>query len=183
MRERSFKYLDAQQESQQISVFFKSKFHNEGGVCEKSYFEVFFWQWSHLSFPKISTLTDHPSHFLPISPRFLTNIRCRYFSLNIWVVYDQLELDWCIFDQNWAKTRPLHFQIFQILNATDRRIVHWTSKFGWMRNGPSYTISKYYFISLKIELKRGYKFNLIPFIVYCFVLHISTITPRTLYTL
>ena len=65
-----------------------------------------------------------PSHFLPISPRFLTNIRCRYFSLNIWVVYDQLELDWCIFDQNWAKSRPLHFQIFQILNATDRPIVH-----------------------------------------------------------
>ena len=28
--------------------------------------------------------TPH-SHFLPISPRFLTNIRCRYFSLNIWV--------------------------------------------------------------------------------------------------
>ena len=65
-----------------------------------------------------------PSRFLPRSPRFLTNIRCRYFSLNIWVVYDQLELDWCIFDQNWAKSRPLHFQIFQILNAIDRRIVH-----------------------------------------------------------
>ena len=65
-----------------------------------------------------------PSRFLPRSPRFLTNIRCRYFSLNIWVVYDQLELDWCIFDQNWAKTRPLHFQIFQILNAIDRPIVH-----------------------------------------------------------
>ena len=64
MRERSFKYLDAQQESQQISVFFKSKFHNEGGVCEKSYFEVFFWQWSHLSFPKISTFTDPPFTFL-----------------------------------------------------------------------------------------------------------------------
>ena len=64
-----------------------------------------------------------PSHFLPISPRFLENIRCQYFSLNIWVVYDQLELDWCIFDQNWAKTRPLHFQIFQILNAIDRPIV------------------------------------------------------------
>ena len=32
MRERSFKYLDAQQVSQQISIFFKSKFHNEGGV-------------------------------------------------------------------------------------------------------------------------------------------------------
>ena len=64
-----------------------------------------------------------PSHFLPISPRFLTNITCWYFSLNIWVVYQQLELDWCIFDQNWAKTRLLHFQIFQILNTTDRRIV------------------------------------------------------------
>ena len=28
---------------------------------------------------------------------------------NIWIVYQQLELDWCIIDQNWAKTRPLHF--------------------------------------------------------------------------
>ena len=45
--------------------------------------------------------TPH-SHFLPISPRFLENIRCQYFSLNIWVVYDQLKLDWCIFDQNWG---------------------------------------------------------------------------------
>ena len=76
--------------------------------------------------PKNFNLERPPLHiFLPISPRFLTNIRCRYFSLNIWVVYDQSELDWCIFDQNWAKTRPLHFQIFQILNATDRLIVHW----------------------------------------------------------
>ena len=66
-----------------------------------------------------------PSRFLPRSPRFFTNMRCRYFSLNIWVVYDQLELDWCIFDQNWANSRPLHFQIFQILNATDRTIVQW----------------------------------------------------------
>ena len=52
---------------------------------------------------------------------FLTNIR--YFSLNIWVVYDHLELDWCVFDQNWAKSRPLHFRIFQILKASDRPIV------------------------------------------------------------
>ena len=80
-----------------------------------------------------------PSHFLPISPRFLTNIRCQYFSLNIWVVYDQLELDWCIFDQNWAKTRPLHFQIFQIPNAIDRPIVHW-----WRLNkfSVSWTLTK-----------------------------------------
>ena len=42
IRERSFKYLDAQQVSQQISIFFKSKFHNEGGVCEKGYFEFFY---------------------------------------------------------------------------------------------------------------------------------------------
>ena len=32
IRERSFKYLDAEQVIQQISIFFKSKFHNEGGV-------------------------------------------------------------------------------------------------------------------------------------------------------
>ena len=69
MRERSFKYLDAQQESQQISIFFKSKFHNEGGVCEKSYFEVFFWQWSHLSFQKISTFTDPPLHIFCLYPQ------------------------------------------------------------------------------------------------------------------
>ena len=35
------KYSDAQQVSQQISIFFKSKFHNDGGVCYKSYFEFF----------------------------------------------------------------------------------------------------------------------------------------------
>ena len=69
IKERSFKYLDAQQVSQQISVFFKSKFHNEGGVCEKSYFEVFFWQWSHLSFPKISTFTDPPFTFFAYIPK------------------------------------------------------------------------------------------------------------------
>ena len=69
IRERSFKYLDAQQVSQQISIFFKSKFHNEWGVCQKSYFDVFFWQWSHLSFPKISTLTDPPFTFFAYIPK------------------------------------------------------------------------------------------------------------------
>ena len=72
--------------------------------------------------PKNFNLNRPP--YLPIFPRFLTNIRCRYFLWNIWIVYDQLELDWCLFDQNWAKTRPLNFQIFQILNASDRRTVH-----------------------------------------------------------
>ena len=136
--EKNFKYLKAQQVSQQISIFFKSKFHNEGGDCQKNYFEVFFSQGSHMSPPKISTLTDPPFTFLPISPRFLTNIRCQYFSLNIWVVYDQSELDWCIFDQNWAKTRPLHFQIFQILNAIDRPIVQWEPDVGWLFHGTAY---------------------------------------------
>ena len=56
-----------------------------------------------------------PSRFLPRSPRFLTNIRCRYFSLNIWVVYDQLEVDLCIFDQNWAKSRLYIFKYFKFL--------------------------------------------------------------------
>ena len=69
MRERSFKYLGAQQVSQQISIFFKSKFHNEWGVCQKSYFDVFFWQWSHLSFPKISTFTDPPFTFFAYIPK------------------------------------------------------------------------------------------------------------------
>ena len=112
--EKNLKYLKAEQVSQQISIFFKPKFHNEGGDCQKNYFEVFFWQGSHMSPQKISTLTNPPSRFLPIPPRYLTNIRCWYFSLNIWVLYQQLELDWCMFDQNWAKTGPLHFQIFPI---------------------------------------------------------------------
>ena len=67
--EKNFKYLKAQQVSQQISIFFKSKFHNEWGVCQKSYFDVFFWQWSHLSFPKISTLTDPPFTFFAYIPK------------------------------------------------------------------------------------------------------------------
>ena len=65
----NFKYLKAQQVSQQISIFFKSKFHNEWGVCQKSYFDVFFWQWSHLSFPKISTFTDPPFTFFAYIPK------------------------------------------------------------------------------------------------------------------
>ena len=36
IRERSFKYLDAQQVSQQISIFFKSKFHNEWASVKKA---------------------------------------------------------------------------------------------------------------------------------------------------
>ena len=70
-----------------------------------------------------------PLHiFFTISPIFLTNIRCWYFSLNIWVLYKQLELDWYMFNQNWAKTGPLHFQIFHIPNAIDRPIVHWSKR-------------------------------------------------------
>ena len=57
----------------------------------------------------------------PYVQDFLTNIR--YFSSNIWVVYGQFELNWCVFDQNWAKTRPILFEIFQILIASDRSIV------------------------------------------------------------
>ena len=40
-----------------------SKFHYEGGDCQKSSFEVFFSQGSHMSPPKISTLTDTPFTF------------------------------------------------------------------------------------------------------------------------
>ena len=83
IRERSSRYYDAQQVTQQIS-----KYHNEGGICEKSYFEVFFWQWSHLSFPKVSTLTDPPFTFFAQICQDFWQISGQYFSLNIWVVYD-----------------------------------------------------------------------------------------------
>ena len=49
-------------ESTNIYIF-KFKFHNEGGDCQKSSFEVFFSQGSHMSPPKISTLTDPPFTF------------------------------------------------------------------------------------------------------------------------
>ena len=70
----------------------------------------------------------HPPPFVlfaHMSKFFVTNIR--YFSLNIWVVYGELELDWYVFDQNWAKTIPSHFKIFQIHNASDRPIVQCTN--------------------------------------------------------
>ena len=57
------KYYETIKILMQIFEYFRSHFHNEGGDCEKSYFEVFFWQWSHLSLPKISTFTDPPFTF------------------------------------------------------------------------------------------------------------------------
>ena len=95
-----------------------------GASVKKVILMFFFWHDPVCNSQKFQPSQTPHSHFLLISPRFLTNIRCQYFSLDIWVVYDQLELDWCIIDQNWAKTRSLHFQIFQILNAIDRPIVH-----------------------------------------------------------
>ena len=79
IRERSLKYLDAEQVSQQISIFFKSKFHNERDVCEKTYFEVFSGNDPICHSQKFQPSQTPPSHFLPIYPRYLTNIRCRYF--------------------------------------------------------------------------------------------------------
>ena len=120
IREKIFKYFDAQKVIQQISIFFKSIFHI-GADCQKGYFEFFFLSMISFVTPKNFNFDRPPLRVVCPFQDFLTNIR--YFSLNIWVVYDHLELDWCVFDQNWAKSRPLHFQIFQILNATDRRIV------------------------------------------------------------
>ena len=62
MRERSFKYLDAQQVSQQISIFFKSKFHNEGGVCEKKLFWGFLLAMIPFVIPKNFNLHRPPLH-------------------------------------------------------------------------------------------------------------------------
>ena len=87
------KYSQTTKILMQIFEYFRSHFHNEGGDCEKSYFEVFSGSGPICRSRKFQPSQTPPSHFLPISPRFLTNIRCRYFSLNIWVVYDQLELD------------------------------------------------------------------------------------------
>ena len=64
------------------------------------------------------------SRVLPISPRFLTNI-IEYLS-------SQRPVDWCLFDQNWPKNRPLHFQIFQILNATNRPLLIWCKIICWL---------------------------------------------------
>ena len=92
------------------------------GRLWKKLFWCFFLAMIPFVIPKNFKLHRPPIHiFLPISPRFLTNIGWWYFSLNIWVVYDQWELDWYVFDQNWAFT----FSNFQILNATDKIIVYW----------------------------------------------------------
>ena len=69
IRERSFKYLDAQQVSQQISIFFKSKFHNERGVCQKSYFDVFFLVMIPFVIPKNFNLHRPPIHIFCLYPQ------------------------------------------------------------------------------------------------------------------
>ena len=62
-------YLKAQQVSQQISIFFKSQFHNEGGDCQKSYFEVFSGRDLICHPQKIQPWQNPPSRF-SLSPRF-----------------------------------------------------------------------------------------------------------------
>ena len=123
--EKNFKYLKAEQVSQQISIFFKPKFHNEGGNCQKSYFEVFSGKdliWHPRKFQPWQT---PPSCFLPISPRFFDKYQMPIFFIEYLGSLQPVKLDWYSCDQNWAKNRPLHFQRFQILNATERHIVHW----------------------------------------------------------
>ena len=69
MRERSFKYLGAQQVSQQISIFFKSKFHNEWGVCEKKLFWCFFLAMIPFVIPKNFNLHRPPIHIFCLYPQ------------------------------------------------------------------------------------------------------------------
>ena len=125
--EKNFKYLKAQQVSQQISIFFKSQFHNEGGDCQKSYFEVFFWQGSHMWPPKISTLTDPPFKFFAHISKMFDKYQMPIFFIEYLGSLRPVRTWLMLFDQNWAKTRPSHFQMFQMLNATgstDRFMVH-----------------------------------------------------------
>ena len=90
IREKIFKYFDAQKVIQQISIFFKSIFHI-GADCQKGYFEFFFLSMISFVTPKNFNFDRPPLRVVCPFQDFLTNIR--YFSLNIWVVYDQLELD------------------------------------------------------------------------------------------
>ena len=106
--EKNFKYLGAQQVSQQISIFFKSKFHNELGVCEKSYFDVFFWQLSHSSFPKNSTFTDPPFTFFAYIHKIFDKYQMLIFfieylgtlpTVRTWLLYVRSKLS-----KNWTFT-------------------------------------------------------------------------------
>ena len=92
-----------------------------GASVKKVILMFFFWQWSHLSFPKISSLTDPPFTIFAYIPKIFDKYQMPIFFIeflsSLWQVRTWLKID---------QTRPLHFQIFQILNATDRRIVHWS---------------------------------------------------------
>ena len=121
IRERSFKYLDAQQITN--IYIFQIWISPWRGRLRKKVTLRYFSGNDLICHSRKFQPSETPLHvFLPISPRYFNN-RCYYFSLNIWVVYDHLEVDWLAFDWNWAKTRLLHFQLFQFPNATNRRIV------------------------------------------------------------
>ena len=51
---------------------------------------------------KFQIYVTPPSDFLPIDIPFLANMWREYFSLNIWTVNHQSELEFSVFDQNWA---------------------------------------------------------------------------------
>ena len=75
IREKNFKYLDAQQVGQQISIIFKSEFHNEGGDWEKKLrWNMYFSGNDLICCPRKFQPSQTPLHvFLPISPRYLTD--------------------------------------------------------------------------------------------------------------
>ena len=93
IRERSFKYLDAQRVSKQIYIFSNLNFTMKGASVKKVILRFLSGYDPNCHSQKLQPSKNPPSHFLPISPRFLTNIRCQYLSLNILVVYNQLKLD------------------------------------------------------------------------------------------
>ena len=69
IREKIFKYFDAQKVIQQISIFFKSIFHI-GADCQKGYFEFFSVNDFICHSQKFQLWQTPPSRYLPICPRF-----------------------------------------------------------------------------------------------------------------
>ena len=99
-----------------IGAVFKFRFHNEGGHSEKCCFELFLQAQPNFLVEKFQGSLSPPSCFSRIDHPFLTNIWWIYFSLNLFTVLYQPKVELSISDQNWAKNRPLLFEIFNLPN-------------------------------------------------------------------
>ena len=119
------KYYETIEILLQIFLYLKLHFENDACPWQKNIFRCFFDRkviYLCAEFPLCQTpATD----FLPINITFFVNIWLEYFFNKFLRVFHQSKVELSDLGENWAKTSPLLFQIFESSNCVYSHIVQW----------------------------------------------------------